>query len=190
MSSNSPTDASITLRLGMHSDLPAIRNIYSEAVLAGATAHRSDPDDHWWEQWWHQHQRPHRPLLVAVQQEAVVGWGTSSDYRPGREALASIAEVTYYVAASHQRRGIGSRLLTELLRRATDSPIENVVAIVLGNNVASLRLLQRHGFSEWGRLPRVAEFDNERVDHVYMGCALVEGRGLLDGRESTERGHP
>jgi phosphinothricin acetyltransferase len=40
---------------------------------------------------------------------------------------------------------------------------------VLEGNQASLNLLEKMGFEQWGYLPRVADFDGREVGHLYYG---------------------
>ena len=47
--------------------------------------------------------------------------------------------------------------------------IRHLFAIVLENNEASLRLLTKMGFEQWGYLPRVADFDGKEIGHLYYG---------------------
>jgi L-amino acid N-acyltransferase YncA len=41
--------------------------------------------------------------------------------------------------------------------------IKHLFAIVLEDNQASIRLLEKMGFEKWGYLPRVADFDGKEV---------------------------
>jgi phosphinothricin acetyltransferase len=47
--------------------------------------------------------------------------------------------------------------------------IRHLFAIVLEGNQASLKLLEKMGFEQWGYLPRVANFDDNEVGHFYYG---------------------
>jgi L-amino acid N-acyltransferase YncA len=45
---------------------------------------------------------------------------------------------------------------------------DHLPAIVLEGK-ASLKLLRKRGFEQWGYLPRVADFDGKEVGHLYYG---------------------
>jgi phosphinothricin acetyltransferase len=47
--------------------------------------------------------------------------------------------------------------------------IRHLFAIVLENNEASIRLLEKMDFERWGYLPKVADFDGKEVGHLYYG---------------------
>ena len=50
--------------------------------------------------------------------------------------------------------------------------LPTLVAILLGDNLASIGLLKKLGFEEWAKLPAVADFDTREVDHVYYGLRV------------------
>jgi RimJ/RimL family protein N-acetyltransferase len=47
--------------------------------------------------------------------------------------------------------------------------LKYLFAIVLKGNEASLKLLEKMGFEQWGYLPRGADFDGTEVGHLYYG---------------------
>jgi phosphinothricin acetyltransferase len=68
-----------------------------------------------------------------------------------------------------RRRGIGRALLAKAI---TDAPRLNaraLVGYVLGHNEVSLALFEQAGFQRWGRLPRIARFENAERDLVIVG---------------------
>ncbi|PEN11265.1 hypothetical protein CRI94_15860 [Longibacter salinarum] len=93
-----------------------------------------------------------------------------SPYRSGRAALRRATEVSYYVDARCRRQGIGSALMDRALTAAPGLDFDTVIAILLAGNDASIGLLLRFGFSEWGRLPDLAVFGEDRYDHLIYGC--------------------
>jgi phosphinothricin acetyltransferase len=46
---------------------------------------------------------------------------------------------------------------------------KTLVAIILDVNIQSIKLFERGGYTKWGALPKVAEFDGVEVGHVYYG---------------------
>ena len=72
----------------------------------------------------------------------LVGWAALTPYS-SRPAYAGVAEVSIYVAAGRQRRGIGSALLGELVTRTEAAGIWTLQAGIFPENVASLRPTSR-----------------------------------------------
>ncbi len=50
--------------------------------------------------------------------------------------------------------------------------IKTLFAILLDDNDASVKLLERFGFERWGHMPAVANFDGREVGHLYYGLRL------------------
>ena len=78
------------------------------------------------------------------------------------------AEDSVYVAPGHHGRGVGSTLLADLLVRGKAGGLHCVIARVDSEQIASLRLHEKYGFAEAGRL-REAGFKFGRwLDAVFL----------------------
>jgi Sortase and related acyltransferases len=104
----------------------------------------------------------------------VAGWCSLSAYRPGRAALRFTAEISYYIGLAYHRQGIATALIEHALAACPALRIRHLFAIVLEGNQASLKLLEKMGFEQWGYLPRVADFDGREVGHLYYGRHVRE----------------
>jgi phosphinothricin acetyltransferase len=102
----------------------------------------------------------------------LAGWCSLSAYRAGRAAFRYTAEISYYIALAYHRRGIATALVKHAVASCPGLQIRHLFAIVLENNEASLKLLEKMGFEQWGYLPGVADFDGEEVGHFYYGRHL------------------
>ena len=47
--------------------------------------------------------------------------------------------------------------------------VSTLLGLIFGHNEPSLRLVEKHGFTRWGFLPRVAVLDGVERDLVIMG---------------------
>jgi phosphinothricin acetyltransferase len=163
----------VSIRLARRGDLPRIVDIYNESVLAKFRTADTEPlrvADR--QRWFDEHAPEQHPIFVAEIASEVVGWCSLSAYRNGRQALRSTAEISYYVAEAVHRRGIATALLRHAIGNCPPLRLKTLIAIVLECNVASLELLEKQGFSRWGLLPNVAEFDGVEISHVYLGKKL------------------
>ncbi len=160
-------------RIATAADLPEIVRIYNEAIeeeATGDTVPQSVADR---EAWFAAHPPDAHPILVAPGEGGqLLGWASLSAYRPGRRALRGTAEISYYVARSARRSGIGRGLVDGCIARARALGISHLVAILLDENHASRALLEGCAFEQWGHLPGVADFDGRRVGHLYYGRHL------------------
>lgn len=155
------------------SDRAAVVEILNQAIRSGTQiAFLSEVSLEERQHWFEDHQSPLHPMLVAEHDERVVGWISLSAYRPGREALRHTVEVSYGVEASMRRKGVGTAMLRRILEEARKLGHRIVFAIVFDNNVATLTLLKKCEFEQWGHLPEVAELNGKLVGHDYLGMKL------------------
>ena len=161
------------ISLARHEDLTAINRIYNQAVRQRfCTAHLNLVNEEERKRWFASHDPRHFPVYVAVEGDRVVGWISLGPYREGRQALAHVAEVSYYVDEKERGKGIGSSLLDHVIGVASGFGFSVLIAILLDKNPASIALLQKFGFTEWGRMPGIARIDDQRADHLYYGSVL------------------
>jgi phosphinothricin acetyltransferase len=161
------------IRKARKEDLPLINEIYNQAVQQGfCTAHLEEVDMQERVRWFSSHHPAHFPVFVAVIEEKVVGWVSLGPYREDRQALAHVAEVSYYVDEEARGLGVGSNLLAHAINASSDYGFTVLIAILLNKNPASIGLLHKHGFEEWGRMPGIARIDEQEADHLYYGIKL------------------
>ena len=161
------------LRLARQKDLPFINEIYNQAVRQGfCTAHLSEISMEERRTWFGEHDLEKFPVFVGENNQKVCGWVSLGSYRMGRQALAHVAEVSYYVDERERGRGMGSRLLGHAIRVAPDFGFTVLIAILLDKNPASIGLLEKYGFEKWGTMPGIAQIDGRQADHLYYGRKL------------------
>jgi phosphinothricin acetyltransferase len=159
-----------TIRIASSTDLPAIVEIYNDAVAQRfATADLAAVTPSSRRVWFDDHDPADFPIWVLEQDGRVRGWCSLSAYRARRAALLGTAEISYYVARDAQRRGLGTALVRHAIVEAPRHGKRVLFGILLERNIASVRLLTNCGFELWGRLPDVALIDGELVSHVYYG---------------------
>ena len=156
-------------------DRTAIVEIYNQAIKAGQNtadtetftlAERTD--------WFESHTPEKYPLLVAKEGDDVLGYLTISPYRFGREALKHTAEISYYIHFDHHRKGVATQLMNAALNQCASLQIKTLVAILIGCNQGSVKLLDKNGFKEWGRMPNIVELADNKFDHLYYGLHLSD----------------
>jgi len=157
------------VRDASEADLPAIVEIYNAATATRISTALLDPVSV--EErlpWFNRHSPDRFPLWVAEIDEQVVGWLSFHEFIR-RPAYHGSAEISIYVNEKFRRRGIGRALLTKAIAVAPRLNARVLVGYVLGHNEASLRLFEQAGFGQWGRLPRLARFENAERDLVIVG---------------------
>jgi RimJ/RimL family protein N-acetyltransferase len=74
-------------------------------------------------------------------------------------------QVTYWVARSHWGRGIASAALSKFLEEVTARP---VYASAAKDNLASLRVLEKCGFTICGSAKSFAPARGEEIDEIFL----------------------
>ena len=164
----------MNIRTAAEDDLPAIVEIYNQAIaLRYATADLTLVTVDSRRGWLAAHKPDEYPLFVAENAGAITGWCSLSAYRPGRMALRHTAEISYYVHQEHWRSGVATGLITHAIDQCPRLQLKTLFAILLDVNPASANILARHGFTQWGHLPGVAEIDGRECGHLYYGLRAV-----------------
>ena len=164
------SSGNIQIRLAAREDLPGIDAIYNQAIaMKMATADLQPYSKEERQLWFEAHPEDLYPVYVVTINSKVIAYLSLSAYRPRREALKYAVEISYFIDKSHRGQGIGSLMMQFGLQLAGELGHRYVIAILMGHNDASIGLLKKFGFSEWGRLPGIAHYDNNRYDHLLYG---------------------
>ena len=156
------------IRFALPGDLEAINNIYRQAVRAGLqTAHIEAPSLQERKQWFDKHSKQHYPVFVYESKGSIAGWLSVSPYRAGRQALAEVVEISYYVHSDHQGQGVGSSLIERAIDFCGETGYRIMVAILIEGNEASMALLNKFKFREGGRIPEAIHYRETFRDHLY-----------------------
>ncbi len=161
------------IRIAEFEDLESIVEIYNQAIDAkfqtGFTE-RTNVDDRIG--WFNEHTPDKYPLFVYIADDKVVGWLSVSPYRAGRGALRYSVEISYFIHGNYRNKGIASQLLVYAINACRQLNYKTAIAIILDKNTASIKLMEKFGFHNWGFLPGVADFDGVECNHIYYGMKL------------------
>jgi L-amino acid N-acyltransferase YncA len=161
----------LTIRPMTEADWKSVCEIYAEGLATGqASFERSAPT---WEKWnpsHHQHSR-----LVACNGVDVVGWAALSPAST-RACYAGVAEVSVYVAGRCRGRGVGKRLLREVITSSEDSGIWTLFSSTFPENEESLKMQESCGFRRVGVREKIAMHHG-----VWRDTVLSERRSKVVG---------
>ena len=166
------------VRSAAQGDLAAIQSIYAHHVLHGlATFEEVPPDVEEMRRRWQDLAGRGLPYLVAVERSEILGYGYCAPYR-ARSAYRYALEDSVYIKDGHLGKGIGSRILGELLGACVGLGYRQVIAVIGDSaNTASIGLHARHGFLRVGTLRSSGYKVGRWVDTVLMQRPLGPGDG-------------
>jgi phosphinothricin acetyltransferase len=147
--------APVLVRDSLESDVAEIQAIYAHHVLHGTASFELTPPTL-------DEMRQRRadvvaknlPYLVAEQNGQVVGYAYVTLYRP-RPAYRFTVEDSVYVREGLAGQGIGSLLLSEIIKICTAKGYRQLMAVVGDASPPSVSLHQRHGFTLAGTFKSV-----------------------------------
>jgi len=171
----------ITIREMTESDWPDVSRIYREGIETGlATFERECPA---YEKWDAAHLKVCR--LVAAADGRVVGWTALSPVST-RCVYAGVAEVSIYIDRRCRGKGIGRRLLCELICRSEENGFWTLQSGIFSENEASVRLHKSCGFRTVGCRERIAR---DRLG-IWRSTLLMERRSACSrfGEETPPPG--
>jgi L-amino acid N-acyltransferase YncA len=157
-------------------DLAAITRIYDHAVRHGTASFEIEPPD--------QPEMTRRfetlragshPYLVAELEGAIAGYAYAGPYR-ARPAYRWSVEDSIYIAPQLQGRGIGRRLLEQLIVDAHTGGFRQMIAVIGDSaNAASIELHRALGFRLVGTFDNVGFKFGRWLDSVLMQRPLGKG---------------
>lgn len=163
------------IRDATEQDLPAIRDIYNDAVLNTTAIWNEQPVDLANRlAWFTARQAQRYPILVAVENHEVTGYASFGDWRPFEGYRYSV-EHSVYVRNDQRGKGLGPRLMQALIERARAGGKHVMVAAIESSNQASLRLHERLGFMTTGQMPQVGIKFGRWLDLTFMQLTLNPG---------------
>lgn len=148
------------IRDATESDCGDMLTIYNEIVSTSTAifsdAPRSADQQHYW---FEDRTSNGLPVLVAYEDGRVLGFASYGPFRawPG---YRHTVENSVYLAANARKRGYGSALLAKLIERAAAAQLHTMIAGIDGDNLGSMRLHEKLGFTRVAHLKQVGrKFD-------------------------------
>ena len=113
------------------------------------------------------------PVLVAADDDVVVGWAGLSAYR-SRACYAGIAEFSIYLERTARGRGVGQQLLSSLIGAARERGYWKLISRVFPFNAGSRALCRSCGFREVGVYEKHGRLDGKWLDVIIVERLIPE----------------
>ncbi len=157
----------MTIRPAEIRDLDEIREIYNDAVLT--TTATFDIVPRTFEQqkvWFKQHDKKFT-IIVAELDKKVAGWASLSRWSD-RAAYNGTVENSVYVMKEFRNRGIGRKLLAQLIEDAKSNGLHSIIARIAEGNETSIRMHKEYGFEITGIMKEAGKKFGRYIDVTLM----------------------
>lgn len=153
----------IQIRKMMPSDWTLVKEIYEEGIKSkNATFETQAPTYEKWIEAAHPHCH-----LVAEENNRVLAWAKVL-FTSARPVYAGVGEVSIYVHPNAKGKGMGSKLLKELIAESEQQGFWTLKAVIFPENEASINLHKKCGFRVVGTHEKMGKMDGIWRDNVVM----------------------
>jgi L-amino acid N-acyltransferase YncA len=156
-----------SIRAGAPGDAAAICTIYNQGIedrIATLETELRTPEER--RQWMAARASRH-PVVVAVTDGQVVGWGSLNSFNP-RPAYDHVVDLSVYVERGWRGQGVGRVLMQHLMELATTLGYHKIVLATFPYNEAGVSLYRRMGFIPVGVYHEQGQLDGRWVDVLIM----------------------
>ncbi len=162
----------LTIRKAILEDLAAITETYNEAILQTVATFDTEPKSVEEQTTWFANHDSKHPILVAEQDGIVTGWASLSKWSD-RSAYSETAEISLYVKKQHRKKGIGRKLLEQIVKEGQKNGLHTVIARITEGNEPSVNLFKHEKFELVGVMKEVGRKFGKLLD-VYIMQRIFE----------------
>jgi len=169
------------VRPAKESDLAGILEIYNDAILNTTAVFQYQArtlEDRL--EWFKEKMADGYPVLVYEDNGRIAGYATFGPFRPS-SAYKYTVENSVHVHRDYRGRGIGRRLMEELIRLANEKGYATMIAGVEATNAASIALHEKLGFRLAGTVKKAGFKFGKWLDLAFY-------QRELDGPAAPEEG--
>lgn len=156
----------LEIRRATVDDLPAITEIYNDAILKTVAIFDTETKTLEDRRAWFKLHGAKYPVLVAIEDGVIQGWASLTAWSD-RCAYAGTVENSVYVKEEYRCHGVGKKLLDVLMEKGQKAGFHTVIARIAETNDVSIRLHEKAGFKIIGVMEEVGVKFGKLLD-VYM----------------------
>ncbi|KAI8081821.1 acyl-CoA N-acyltransferase [Gilbertella persicaria] len=161
---------SYIIRAATESDMPQVLEIYNERILNSTCLFMYDqvPLENRLT-WFKELKSKGYPVIVAAEKKTnkAIAYACYGGFRP-HTAFILTTEISLYIHQAHQRRGLGSVLLAEMLRIGKELKFRNLIAGITAENEGSVILFSKFGFKKVGHIHDAGYKFDRFLDIVFL----------------------
>jgi L-amino acid N-acyltransferase YncA len=158
-------------------DWPEVAAIYQEGIDTGnATFAKTPPPS--WNEWCKS--KINTCSIVAREESKMLGWAAVSPVSE-RCVYKGVAEVSIYVGNNSAGKGIGSKLMQNLIEVCEENGIWTLQAGIFPENKASINLHIKYGFRIVGLREKLGKMEFGEFKNMWRDVLLLERRSTNIG---------
>jgi len=146
----------VVIRPASFDDLPAINEIYNQAILTTVATFDTEEKSLVERAKWFEDHGPKNPILVAENQGNILGWAALNKYS-NRKAYSETVEASLYVREEVRGKGIGKKLFQALVEEGKKVGVHSILSRITEGNEVSVRLHENLGFQSVGVIKEVGK---------------------------------
>ncbi len=154
------------IRTASFKDLKGITKIYNQMILNTVATFDIEPKTFKEQKKWFKEHGGKYPIIVAEIDKEIVGFASLSKYSI-RCAYSDTAELSVYVKEEYQGKGIGKKLVKEIVEEGEKTGLHAIISRIVNGNKKSIYLHEIVGFKYIGTLKEVGYKFNRLLD-VYL----------------------
>jgi L-amino acid N-acyltransferase YncA len=157
----------VSIRAATPDDAAAICTIYNQGIedrVATLETERRTPEER---RQWMAARAPRHPVVVAVTDGQVVGWGSLNSFNP-RSVYDHVVDLSVYVERGWRGRGVGRVLMQDLVTLGQTLGYHKMVLATFPYNEAGVTLYRKMGFTLVGVYHEQGQLDGRWVDVLIM----------------------
>ena len=148
-------------------DLPAIAEIYNDAILhTTAVFHTDAKDMDYYQNWFNSHTEKH-PVWVYESGGNCVGYVSLSEWSD-KCGYDGTQEISVYVQKDHRGKGIGKQLMQAMITHGKELGVVTILSRIAADNELSIQLHKDLGFITIGNMQKVGYKFGKFLDVMMM----------------------
>jgi phosphinothricin acetyltransferase len=159
----------MTIRDAEDTDLSGVLSIYNDVIRTSTAIYTEAPSSiEERRSWWEQRVAQGYPVIVAADSSGIAGFASFGDFRGTWPGYRHSVEHSVHVRDDRRGEGLGTLLVTELLRRAAALGKHVMIAGIDAANTPSIRFHHRLGFQPVGTFHEVGYKFGRWLDLHFM----------------------
>jgi phosphinothricin acetyltransferase len=157
----------LKIREAKTTDLNEISKIYNWAILNTTATFDTNEKSYDEQKKWFENHGGKNLIIVAELNNEIIGWAALSKYS-NRCAYSDTAEISLYVKEGHMNKGIGKKLMENIIKSGKSVGLHVLIARITEGNDNSIHLHESYGFEHIGIMKEVGLKFGKRLNVFLM----------------------